>query len=160
MEISCSAAPGASPSQYHLAHPETRLRFHEATDLTHELLESPQHTVRSRVLRHLRRHGLLEPPDAEDMLAWNHGGGFSLDGSVRIEATDRTGLERLIRSVTSTFPAELPDGLVGDHGAPLREEFFDVAKAQGEPMVQPDDMADDLTREPVAVILVRSRLHP
>ncbi len=32
------------------------------------------------------------------MLAWDHGGGFSLDGSVRIEATDRTGLERLIRS--------------------------------------------------------------
>ena len=31
------------------------------------------------------------------MLAWDHGGGFSLNGSVRIEATDRTGLERLIR---------------------------------------------------------------
>jgi hypothetical protein len=31
------------------------------------------------------------------MLAWDHGGGFSLDGSVRIEATDRSGLERLIR---------------------------------------------------------------
>jgi hypothetical protein len=31
------------------------------------------------------------------MLDWDHGGGFSLDGSVRIEATDRSGLERLIR---------------------------------------------------------------
>jgi len=31
------------------------------------------------------------------MLTWDHGGGFSLDSSVRIEATDRTGLERLIR---------------------------------------------------------------
>jgi len=31
------------------------------------------------------------------MLGWDHGGGFSLDGSVRIEATDRAGLERLIR---------------------------------------------------------------
>jgi hypothetical protein len=31
------------------------------------------------------------------MLAWDHGGGFSLDASVRIEATDREGLERLIR---------------------------------------------------------------
>jgi hypothetical protein len=31
------------------------------------------------------------------MLTWDHGGGFSLDASVRIEATDRTGLERLIR---------------------------------------------------------------
>jgi hypothetical protein len=31
------------------------------------------------------------------MLSWDHGGGFSLDGSVRLEATDREGLERLIR---------------------------------------------------------------
>ena len=79
------------------ANPETHLRFHEATALTRELLERLQHTVRKRVLRHVRRHGLLEPHDAEDMLTWDHGGGFSLDGSVRIEATDREGLERLIR---------------------------------------------------------------
>ena len=78
-------------------HPTGDLRFHEATALTHELLEGLQHTIRSRVLRHFRRHGLLEPHDAEDMLTWDHGGGFSLDASVRIEATDRTGLERLIR---------------------------------------------------------------
>jgi len=81
-------------------HPETRsgdLRFHEATALTAQLLESLQHTVRKRVLRHVRRQGILEPHDAEDMLTWDHGGGFSLDASVRIEATDRSGLERLIR---------------------------------------------------------------
>jgi predicted Zn-ribbon and HTH transcriptional regulator len=79
------------------ADPQTSLRFYEATALTHELLEGLQHTVRKRVLRHFRRHGLLEPHDAEDMLTWDHGGGFSLDASVRIEATDRAGLERLIR---------------------------------------------------------------
>jgi len=28
---------------------------------------------------------------------WEHGGGFSLDASVRIEADDREGLERLLR---------------------------------------------------------------
>ena len=50
-----------------------------------------------RVLRHFHRHSLLEPHEAEDMLTWDHGGGFSLDASVRIEATDREGLERLIR---------------------------------------------------------------
>lgn len=77
--------------------PDTRLRFHESSSLTSRLLEGLQHTVRKRVLRHFRRHGLLEPDDALDMLAWDHGGGFSLDGSVRIEATDREGLERLIR---------------------------------------------------------------
>ena len=82
------------------ADPETNtptLHFHEATGLSPQLLERLQHTVRSRVLRHFRRHGLLEPHDAEDMLTWDHGGGFSLDGTVRIEATDRSGLERLIR---------------------------------------------------------------
>jgi len=80
--------------------PETQnggIRFHQATGLTPQLLERLQHTVRSRVLRHFRRQGLLEPHEAEDMLAWDHGGGFSLDASVRIEAHDRSGLERLIR---------------------------------------------------------------
>ena len=77
--------------------PEPHLRFHEATALTPHLLERLQHTVRSRVLRHCRRHDLLEPHEADDMLTWDHGGGFSLDASVRIEATDRAGLERLIR---------------------------------------------------------------
>jgi hypothetical protein len=65
--------------------------------LTHELLEGLQQTVRKRVLRHRVRHGLLEPHDAQDMLGWDQGGGFSLNGSVRIEAIDRKGLERLIR---------------------------------------------------------------
>lgn len=31
------------------------------------------------------------------MAAWEHGGGFSLDAGVRIEAEDRSGLERLLR---------------------------------------------------------------
>ena len=39
----------------------TRLRFHEATALTPQLREDLQHTVRKRVLRHVRRHGFLEP---------------------------------------------------------------------------------------------------
>ncbi len=40
---------------------------------------------------------MLEPEDAEAMANWAHGGGFSLDASVRIEGTDRPGLERLLR---------------------------------------------------------------
>ena len=31
------------------------------------------------------------------MASWDHGGGFSLDASVRIEGADRSGLERLLR---------------------------------------------------------------
>jgi len=78
-------------------HPESRLRFHEATALTRELPERLQHTARKRVLRHFARHGLLEPYEAEDVLGWDHGDGFSLDATVRTEATDREGLGRLIR---------------------------------------------------------------
>ncbi|EXI69140.1 MAG: hypothetical protein AW07_04297 [Candidatus Accumulibacter sp. SK-11] len=36
---------------------------------------------------------MLDPEDAEALANWAHGGGFSLDGSVRIECTDRPGLE-------------------------------------------------------------------
>ena len=32
------------------------------------------------------------------MASWNHGGGFSLDATVRIEAADGPSLERLLRS--------------------------------------------------------------
>jgi len=77
--------------------PPAGLRFHQTSALSPQLLEHLQHTVRMRVLRHFVRHGLLEPHDTDDMLTWDHGGGFSLDASVRIDATDRDGLERLIR---------------------------------------------------------------
>jgi len=41
--------------------------------------------------------GLLTPDEVEAMLDWSHGGGFSVDASVRIAADDRRGLERLLR---------------------------------------------------------------
>jgi len=44
----------------------------------------------------LSRRRVLEPEDAETMASWEHGGGFSLDASVRIEGADRAGLERLL----------------------------------------------------------------
>ncbi len=52
--------------------------------------------MRHRVLRSLSRHGLLDPDDARDMLAWDNGG-FSLDASVRIAGHNRAGLEPLLR---------------------------------------------------------------
>ncbi len=42
--------------------------------------------------------GVLEPENAEAMANWAHGGGFSLDASVRIEGADRPGRERLLRT--------------------------------------------------------------
>lgn len=74
-----------------------QVHFAEAAALTPEDLAAMQQQVRARVLRWFARAGPLDPADAQDMAGWNHGGGFSLDGSVRIEAPDRTGLERLLR---------------------------------------------------------------
>lgn len=56
-----------------------------------------QRNIRRRLLRALTRRGVLEPQVAEEMVAWDHSGGFSLDAGVRIEAEDRPGLERLLR---------------------------------------------------------------
>ena len=36
---------------------------------------------------------------AEGMREWRHGGGFSLDASVTVDAYDRAGLERIKRSL-------------------------------------------------------------
>lgn len=43
------------------------------------------------------RRGLLPADDARAMAQGQHGGGFSVDASVRIEAADRAGRERLLR---------------------------------------------------------------
>jgi hypothetical protein len=74
-----------------------QVQFCEAAALTSEDLAAVQQQVRARVLRWFARAGHLEQADAHDMAAWHHGGGFSLDASVRIEGADRAGLERLLR---------------------------------------------------------------
>jgi hypothetical protein len=56
-----------------------------------------QGRVRRRILRAFVRNGILEKDDRRDMEQWDHGGGFSLDATVRIAAHDRHGLERLLR---------------------------------------------------------------
>jgi hypothetical protein len=72
-------------------------RFHEARGVGAQALAEIQAKVRRRLLRAAARRGLLEREDAEAMGAWAHGGGFSLDASVRVEADERPGLERLLR---------------------------------------------------------------
>jgi len=56
-----------------------------------------QACVRRRLLRVFVRRGLLPGDAAQAMGQWKHGGGVSADGSVRIEAADRAGRERLLR---------------------------------------------------------------
>ena len=52
----------------------------------------------------------------------------------------------------SKLPAPGSNGFVGYGDAPLSEKVLDIAKAQSEPMVQPDGMADDLGWKAVASI--------
>jgi hypothetical protein len=73
------------------------LRFRPAADLNAERARALTPILQRRILRLYVRRGLLTEVDAEDMLTWRGTGGFSLDGSVRIAAHDRAGLERLLR---------------------------------------------------------------
>jgi hypothetical protein len=76
---------------------EGEASFHEALDLTDEGVALVQAQVRRRVLRWLARHDYLDEEAVAGMLAWCHSGGFSVDASVRLEAWDRQGVERLAR---------------------------------------------------------------
>ena len=62
-----------------------------------DMVARVQARVRRRVLAAYCRHGVLSAQDAQDMAAWDHGGGFSVDASVGIAANDRPALERLLR---------------------------------------------------------------
>jgi Putative transposase len=77
--------------------PDQGLRFTEAPPLDANDAEAVQVDVRRRILRAYQRRGLLDKTDRKEMEHWDHGGGFSLDASVRIGAHDRRGLERLLR---------------------------------------------------------------
>jgi hypothetical protein len=76
---------------------EHGVRFHEATRLDVRDAEALARTVQLRVLRWFARRGLLDASAVADMRTWRGTGGFSVDGSVRIEGEDRAGLERLVR---------------------------------------------------------------
>jgi hypothetical protein len=81
--------------------------FHAVEELDADDAEAVQARVRRRILRAFVRHGILDKDDRRDMELWNHGGGFSLDATVRIAATDRHGLERLLRyCARAPFAAE------------------------------------------------------
>jgi hypothetical protein len=54
----------------------------------------------------------------------------------------------------------VPDGFVRDGDAALREDVFDVSEAQGEAVVEPDRVADNRGREPVAGIADGIVGHP
>jgi len=73
------------------------IRWFEAIALTPAAITAAQKQIQHRVLRLFIKQGLLDSLDAAEMEQWEHGGGFSLNAEVRIEAQDRSGLERLFR---------------------------------------------------------------
>jgi Putative transposase/Transposase zinc-binding domain len=75
----------------------TGVDFHVASGLDASAIAQVQAKVRQRILRTFARRGLIDKADRDEMLSWEHGGGFSLDASVCIQDTDRAGLERLLR---------------------------------------------------------------
>jgi hypothetical protein len=77
--------------------PNGGVRFIEVDELDAADAEVVQTQVRRRILRAFARRGLIDTQDRQEMEQGDHGGGFSLDASVRIEAHDRHGLERLLR---------------------------------------------------------------
>ena len=70
--------------------------------MTPDRVAHVESVVQQRVLRYFRRQGLLDELDADGMLTWQGSGGFSVDASVRIEAEDRAGIERLVRYCART----------------------------------------------------------
>jgi hypothetical protein len=83
--------------------------FHAATGLDVAVITQVQAPVRRRLLRLFLRRSLLPGDDAQAMGQWEHGGGFFVDASVRIEAADRAGRERLLRHCVR--PPFAPDRL-------------------------------------------------
>jgi hypothetical protein len=71
--------------------------FRAATGLDANAIAAVQAALRHRLLRTFVRRGLLTGDDARAMAQWEHGGGVSVDASVRVEADDRAGRERLLR---------------------------------------------------------------
>jgi len=80
--------------------------FHAATGVQATTVAWAQESVRQRQLRVFVRRGLLPGDAAQAMAQGEHGGGFSVDASVRIVVADRDGRERLAaphpRSICST----------------------------------------------------------
>jgi hypothetical protein len=73
----------------------------------------------------LIRRTLLDQSAAEDMGAWDHGGGFVVDASVCIAGADRPGLERLLRCCARPpFALEHLQQLDAEHLEVVRLKFL------------------------------------
>jgi hypothetical protein len=97
--------------------------FHQASGLAASAVATVQAQVRQRVLRAFVRHSRLDQRDGDEMGGWDHGGGFSLDATVRIEGADLAGRERLLR-----YCARPPFALEHLHQHDAEHLVYDIAK--------------------------------
>jgi len=74
---------------------EGRLTFCQSNISPDDILDI-ENGIRKRVLKLFGRKEWIEKEEAESLMQWENSG-FSLDGSVCVEAWDRAGLERLLR---------------------------------------------------------------
>ena len=113
--------------------------------------------MRKRLLRAFVARGHLESHDAKDMneraASSQHGGGFSVDAGVRIEATDRAGLERLLR-----YCARPPFAMdrLKQRGADM---VYRCGKGHTEPL-QSDKYSGELVLTPLELIDRIAQLVP
>ena len=71
----------------------SQLRFHPAR-LSERDRSAVQRAIHHRVLRSAERHGCLTPEAIADRKGWEHGGGFSVQAGVLIDAKDHAARER------------------------------------------------------------------
>ena len=69
-------------------------------------------------------------------------------------------LPHLVGEARTELQTPLPDALARDDHTALAQQQFDVPKAQTEYVVQPDRVADQLSREAVAIVWVGWVSHP
>src|ERR1700722_14176506 len=67
---------------------------------------------------------------------------------------------RLSAKCSPNLRAPAPDTLIRDNSAALRQEQFDISKAQAEHVVEPDRVADDLGGKAMAIMRVGWWFHP
>ena len=127
--------------------------FHAATGLHEAAISQVQANLRKRILRAFLARGHIEAHDAKDMAAYAHGGGFSVDAEVRIEAPDRAGLERLLRYCAR--PSFAMDRLK-QRGADL---VYRCGKGHTEPL-QSDKYSGELVLTPLELINRIAQLVP
>ena len=95
--------------------------FHPATGIDGKAITAVQAKVRRRLLHSFVHRGLLAVDDARNVAQWGHGGGFSVGATVRIEAADRPGLERLLRyCARPPFAHSIPNACSTRGASPVR----------------------------------------